>query len=192
MLLNGSFEPVLQLEPLTASERQELQKIWHDYNNYLKRGIVLEKLVKPLTIFPLLRLAGFYERPLQLSIEEGIDRIDIEDEDTCITGRFDILAINPTITSGGKPFWILVIESKNSNVDFSAGLPQLLTYAYPSLTYQDSVWGMVTNGLTYQFVLLKQGTPALYEMMPTLHLYQTIDAFQLLQVLKAICHLQHE
>ena len=53
-----------------------------------------EGLVKALTIFPLLRLAGFYRPPIKLSLQESIAEINIEDEDTTITGRIDILAVN--------------------------------------------------------------------------------------------------
>lgn len=188
MQLNGSFTSLLFLEPLTEFEQQELQQIRDDFANYLTANKVSEGLVKALTTFLLLRLAGFYRFPIEMILEEEIERITIEDEDTLITGRFDILAVNQSSLAGGKPFWILVIESKNSAVATSAGLPQLLTYSYRSLEYQESVWGLVTNGSDYQFVYLKQGTPPTYQLMPVLHLFETERAFQLLQVLKAICN----
>lgn len=125
----GEYSTLLSLEPLTTYEHQELIQIANDFDNYLSAEKVLEGLVKVLTTFPLLRLAGFYRFPVELSLEEGIAKIVIEDEDTFITGRFDILAINKTAIAGSQPFWTLVIESKNSSVDLSAGLPQLLTYA---------------------------------------------------------------
>ncbi|HAA31051.1 MAG TPA: restriction endonuclease subunit R [Cyanobacteria bacterium UBA8553] len=186
----GEYSTLLSLEPLTTYEHQELLQIAHDFDNYLSAEKVLEGLVKVLTTFPLLRLAGFYRFPVELSLEEGIARIVIEDEDTFITGRFDILAINKTALAGSQPFWILLIESKNSSVDLSAGLPQLLAYAYTSLEYQTSVWGLATNGLNYQFVYLTQGTTPMYQLMPPLHLFETERANQLLQVLKALCKLQ--
>jgi len=37
------------------------------------------------------------------------------------------------------PFLILLIETKNSTVNALVGLPQLLTYAYKSLSEQASV-----------------------------------------------------
>ncbi len=185
-----AYSNLLSLEPLTAYEHQELVQIANDFDNYLTAEKVSEGLVKVLTTFPLLRLAGFYRFPVELSLEEGIDRIVIEDEDTFITGRFDSLAINKTSTAGGQPFWILLIESKNSLVDLSAGLPQLLTYAYKSLKYQSPVWGLVTNGLNYQFVYLRQGVYPTYQLMPPLHLFEMERATQLLQILKAFRKLQ--
>ncbi|MGC1395600.1 MAG: restriction endonuclease subunit R [Coleofasciculaceae cyanobacterium] len=186
MQLNGSFTPLLSLEPLTEFEQQELLQIQNDFANYLTAAKVSEGLVKALTTFPLMRLAGFYRFPIEIQLEEGIEKITIEDEDIVITGRFDILAINQIASEDSKPFWVLVIESKNSSIDLTAGLPQLLTYAFKSLADQEAVWGLVTNGLRYQFVYLCQTT---YQLMPDLNLLETERAIQLLQVMKAICKL---
>ncbi len=191
MQFDGSFTPLLSLERLSQFEQQELLQIRDDFRNYLTEGKVLEGLVKALTIFPLLRLAGFYRSPIKISLEEDIDRINIEDEDTLITGRYDILAINRTIrTTTDTYFWVLVIESKNSSVAPSAGLPQLLTYAYNSLERQRSVWGLTTNGELCQFVYIQPGTPPTYQLMPLLNLMESERSIEILQVLKAICKLQ--
>lgn len=191
MQFNGSFTPLLNLEPLTEFEQQELSQIVEDYRNYLVESKIGEGLVKALTIFPLLRLAGFYRSPIKIALEENIAQIHIEDEDTNITGRLDILAVNKTIrTATDTPFWLMVIESKNSLVDPVAGLPQLLTYAYQSLDHQTSVWGLATNGLRYQFVYIQLGDQLIYQIMPDLNLWEIDRTTQLLQVLKAICKLQ--
>lgn len=190
-LANGLFTPLLPLEPLTEEEQQELARIRSDFDSYLTEGRVSEGLVKALTTFPLLRLAGFYRPPLKISLEEDIANIFLEDEDTIITGRLDILAVNktqPTITDA--LFWVLVIESKNSNAAPSAGLPQLLTYAYKSLERQEFVWGLATNGELYQLVYIQKG-PSTYQQMPILSLMDVEPSIQLLQVLKAICKLQN-
>jgi hypothetical protein len=84
-----------------------------------------------------------------------------------------------------------VIESKNSEVAPSAGLPQLLTYAFKSLEHHPSVWGLTTNGQNYQFVYLLPGTPPTYQLMPFLNLMDLKPSTQILQVLKAICKLQN-
>jgi len=187
---NSSFTPLLSLEPLTESEQQEVLQTRNDFDNYLIEGKVTEGLVKALTIFPLMRLAGFYHYPIKISLEENIADIIIEDEDTKITGRMDILAINKSQRTTAYPyFWVLVIESKNSSIDVSEGLPQLLTYAYNSLKNQKSVWGLTTNGRSYQFVYILQGNPPTYQLMPELNLMESERSTQLLQVLKAICQL---
>jgi hypothetical protein len=184
-LPRGTFAPLLDLEPLSEFEQQELGQIQDDFNSYLVEGKVLEGLVQALTTYPLLRLAGFYRSPIQLSIEQNIADIVIEDEDTRITARLDILAFDKLRTA--HPFfWVLVIESKNSSAAPASGLPQFLTYAYKSLEQQDSVWGLVTNGELHQFVHIQAGNPPTYQQMPTLNLLETQSSPQLLQVLKAI------
>lgn len=178
------------MEPLTEIEQQEILQIRNDFWHYFSAGKVYEGLVKFIVLAPLMRLSGFYQYPIGIRLEESIADIDIEDEDTKITGRMDILAVNkamPKIT--GISFWILVIEAKNSSVSALEGLPQLLTYAYKSLEHQESVWGLTTNGLNYWFVYLQQGNPPTYQLLPELNLIDSERSLQLLQVLKAICKL---
>ncbi|MEH2395201.1 MAG: hypothetical protein V7K21_27305 [Nostoc sp.] len=69
------------------------------------------------------------------------------------------------------------------------GLPQLLTYAFKSLNQQLSVWGLVTNGLRYQFVHIKGDQQPTYRLIPLLNFNGSPDAIELLQVFKAICKL---
>jgi hypothetical protein len=184
----GSFTDYLTLQPLSEFEQQDLLRIRNDFERYLAAGKVSEGLVKFLTLAPLMRLAGFYDVLIRLTMEDVI-AISIEDEDTNIKGRMDILAINNAQATTMPPFWVLVIETKNSLADVLQGLPQLLTYAYKSLEQQESVWGLITNGLRYQYVYLRQSTPPTYQLMPLLNLNESPDAIELLQVLKAICQL---
>ncbi|MBN3891112.1 MAG: restriction endonuclease subunit R [Nostoc sp. JL31] len=187
-LSNGSFTNFLRLEPLSEFEQQDLLRIRDDFDRYLSAGKISEGLVKFLTIAPLMRLAGFYDVPIRLTMEDSI-AIAVEDEDRRITGRMDILAINSPQSNIAPPFWVLVIETKNSSVNVIEGLPQLLTYAFKSLDQQSSVWGLVTNGQLYQFVYLRHDNQSTYELMPLLNLSQSPDAIELLQVFKGICKL---
>ncbi len=105
----------------------------------------------------------------------------------------DILAVTRvqnriTIT----PFWILLIETKNSTIDALEGLPQLLTYAHKSLDEQAAVWGVTTNGMNYQFVYIQRGEHPTYQLLPELSLIRPEQTIQLLQVLKAICKLYQQ
>ncbi|MBC6422785.1 MAG: restriction endonuclease subunit R [Hormoscilla sp. SP5CHS1] len=189
-LYDGEFAPFLSLEQVTEAEQQEIIKIRNDFRFYLKEKEASEGQVRLIAVAPLLRLAGFYQFPIQLRVEQAIDRINIEDEDTSITGRFDIIAVNKEKqTANDVNFWVLVIETKPSLADSWAGLPQLLTYAYKSLERQTSTWGLTTNGRNYQFVYIQQGNPPTYMLMPELQLMKSSSAIQLLQVLKAICQL---
>jgi hypothetical protein len=189
-LNNDTYTNFLSLESLTEIEQLELAQIRNDFREYLSVERISEGLVQALTTFPLMRLAGFYRRPIKMSLEQDIANITIEDEDTTITGRFDILAINKEKQiAADLPFWILVIESKNSLIAPRAGLPQLLTYASKSLEHQESVWGLATNGEFYQFVNICKGNPPTYQLMPFLTLMESEPSILLLQVLKAICKL---
>lgn len=185
---DGSFTDYLTLEPLTEFKQQDLSPIRNDFRRYLKAGKISEGMVKFFTVAPLMRLAGFYDIPIRLTMEDVIG-IAIEDEDKIIKGRMDILAVNQAEATTAPSFWVLVIETKNSAIDVFEGLPQLLTYAFKSLEQQSSVWGLVTNGQRYQFVYLNQGNPPIYQLMPLLNLNELPGSILLLQVMKAICQL---
>ncbi|MDM9583367.1 restriction endonuclease subunit R [Nostoc sp. GT001] len=193
-LSNGSFTDFLRLEPLSDFEQQDLLRIRNDFDRYLSAGKISEGLVKFLTIAPLMRLSGFYDVPIRLTMEDSIAmpaavNNAVEDEDKRITGRMDILAINSPQSNIAPPFWVVVIETKNSAVEVGEGLPQLLTYAFKSLAQQPSVWSLATNGLRYQFVYLRHEQQPTYQLMPLLNLNESPGAIKLLQVLKSICKL---
>ncbi len=89
-------------------------------------------------------------------------------------------------TRDDSPFWVLLIEAKNSEIATSAGLAQLLVYAHEALQRQELVWGLVTNGVDYQFVrLVMEGQPR-YELLPQLHFIDQQPGAEVLKVLKAI------
>jgi len=186
-----AFTDFFSLEPLSELEQQEILKIRTDFRRYLSAGKVSEELVKFLVLSPLMRLAGFFDIPIVLTMEDSIP-IEVEDADTLIKGRLDVLAVNqPDAELAAAQFWILVVEAKNSAIDPWAGLPQLLTYAYKSLQQQSSVWGLTTNGRNYQFVYLMRGNPCTYQILPELNLIDRERSLLLAQVLKAICKLQN-
>ena len=190
----GQYATVLTLEDLTEFEQTEIEQISSDFQHYLYAGKVNEGLVKALTTFPMLRLTGFYSQPIELSLEENVMPVVIKERDEVVKGRYDVLAINQSAEQGQTPFWILVAESKNSEIAHSAGLPQLLVYAHQSLSHQSSVWGLMTNGFMYQFVLICAGntpeeTPT-YRLFRPLYLPDPSQATQIIQVLKSLCKLQ--
>jgi len=186
-MYDGSFHDFLTLEPLTDLDWQELQQIRADFLAYLRRGKVSEGQAKLIYINPMLRLAGYNRSPIELRVEEDIQQIYIEDKDTHIRGRFDLVAVNRRVeTSLATLLWVLIVESKNVAASEFSGIAQMLTYAYPSLEQQSSVWGLVTNGATYQFFHVAKAEVLTYQYMPTLSLLESDRAILLLQVLKAI------
>lgn len=193
---NSSILAYLTLEEISEVEHQRLSEIRNLAEIYLRDGNILEGQIKFLFLSPLLWLSGFYHPNLKITLEEGIEQIEIEDENMVIKGRMDILAAERTTKPSLSPIasptalWILLIESKKAGADISVGYPQLLTYAYSVLGKQDSVWGLVTNGITYQFLYLQQGKPSsIYQLFPPLNFLYTEQSVQLLQILKAICEL---
>lgn len=185
--LNNSFDSLLSLEVLTEKENSELEKWSNLFQEYYADGKISEGLIKFIFLAPLMNLAGFYIPNIKITLEEKIADIFIQDEDTLIKGRMDILAVNKQQgRSQTTPFWILVIETKNSSVNVSEGLPQLLTYAYKGIEQQSSVWGLTTNGMDYQFVYIQQGNLPIYQLLPKLDITRPESSLELLQVLKAI------
>ena len=188
--LNDSFTSLLTLKNLTEFEHQELQFIRNVYHEYYSEDKISEGQIKFLFLAPLMKLAGFYQPSIKITLEENIADIYVKDEDTNIKGRMDILAVSKTQESiVTTPFLILVIESKNSSFNALEGLPQLLTYAYKSLDNQTSAWGVTTNGMDYQFVYMQQGNPSVYQLLPKLDITRSTSSIELLQVLKSICQL---
>lgn len=186
---NDSITSLLSLEAITEFEQQELLQIRNLFREYYAAGKISEGQIKFLFLAQLMKLAGFYHPSIKITLEENIASIFVEDEDTIVKGRMDILAVNKTqgrtLTT---PFWILVIESKNSSVNASEGLPQLLTYAYKSLEQQTSVWGLTTNGMDYQFAYIQQGNTPTYQLLPKQDITRPESSIELLQILKAIRH----
>ena len=185
---SDSFTPFLSLEPLTENEQENLEKFRTNFKSYYFDGDILEGQVKFLFISPLMWLSGFYHPNIKITLEEWIANIEIEDEETIIKGRMDILAATRVpAKSNLSALWVLVIETKKFSTNISVGLPQLLTYAYKSLEHQESVWGLTTNGLDYEFVYLQKGEPSTYHQFPRLNLVNVKQSVQLLQAMKAIC-----
>lgn len=187
---NNSFASLLSLESLTEFEQQELLQIQNIFRSYYAAGKISEGQIKFLFLAPLMKLAGFYHPSIKITLEENIAEILVEDEDTSIKGRMDILAVNKTQgRTTTTPFWILVIEAKNSSINAFDGLAQLLTYAYKGIEQQTSIWGLTTNGMDYQVVYIQQGNPPIYQLLPKLDITRGESSIELLQVLKAICKL---
>ena len=190
--LNNSILSFLSLEPLTELEHQEILKIREIFRSYHNAGKVTEGQVRLLPIAQLLWFSGFYRTDINITLEENIAQIDVEDENTIIKGRMDILAVNRlNKKSSETPFVILLIETKNSTINALEGLPQLLAYAYQRLESQAGIWGLTTNGLNYQFVYIRPGNPPTYQLFPELSLIRPEQSIELLQVLKAICRLNY-
>jgi hypothetical protein len=73
-----AFESLLNLEPISESDRHDLDLIRMNFKRYLSAGKALEGVVRFLVIAPLLQLSGFYAPPIMLQVEEAIAPINLE------------------------------------------------------------------------------------------------------------------
>jgi hypothetical protein len=187
LIRQGRFEDFLGLQPLVSEEAEGLGVISSELFDYLENGRISEGQMQLVAIAPLLRLAGYSRSPIEYRVKEQIGSIYIEDRDTYIRGRFDIVAVNRRVQVDAQNLlWILVVESKNMGASEYVGIAQMLTYAYTSLARQEAVWGLVTNGANYQFFYIERGEKPTYRRMPSLNLLDPEPSGRLLQVLKAI------
>ncbi|HEY9853161.1 MAG TPA: restriction endonuclease subunit R [Leptolyngbyaceae cyanobacterium] len=144
-------EWVDNLPEITDIEKQRLDRVKASYLNLVKYSL-LEEAVKMVVVSPLLDMAGFYLPPFRLITENQV-QIAIEDEQTIIKGKIDILVVK-------ERFWVLVIESKRSGISLEAGLPQALAYMLGSPNLDKPVLGMLTNGSSFRFIkLVKENLP---------------------------------
>lgn len=65
-----TYGELLPLEPVTEFEGQEIEQIRLDFQAYWQAGRVLESQIQLLVLGPLLRLAGFYRAPINLTVEQ--------------------------------------------------------------------------------------------------------------------------
>ncbi|MEB3177438.1 MAG: restriction endonuclease subunit R [Nostocaceae cyanobacterium] len=191
--LHSSFNYLPTIEQITKIELKKLEEIsLNFYEQYAEHHLSKEQ-IKLIVISPLMWMAGFYHPTIHILLQENIAVIKIKDENTIISiikGQMDILSVsNGKNKAGINPQWILLIETQNSSVNATDGLPQLLTYAYKSLEIQKYVWGLTTNGMDYQFVFLQQGTQPTYHLFPKLDITRPEHAVRILKTLKAIRNL---
>lgn len=140
-----------------STDVNEMEKFWLDrvqanFSSLMEDPPVLENSVKMLVLSPLLDLAGFYQPPYRLETERSIE-IEAEDEGEIIRGRIDVLILR-------EKFWLVVIESKQSDFTVTKAVPQTLTYMLSSPNPERSTFGMITNGNDFLFLkLVQQPTP---------------------------------
>ncbi|MEO1146362.1 MAG: type I restriction endonuclease [Cyanobacteria bacterium J06638_22] len=130
--------------PLSDIEQRSLDRVKHNYLDLLEDPPILENSVKMVVLAPLLDLAGLYRRPFRITTETSID-IDLEDENTVIRGRIDVLVINEFL-------WLVVIESKRSDFAVTRALPQTLAYMLGNPEQAQSTFGFITNGTEFLFL----------------------------------------
>ncbi|NJO42472.1 MAG: restriction endonuclease subunit R [Cyanobacteria bacterium CRU_2_1] len=137
---------------ISEIERFWLDRVQRNFSSLLEDPPILENSVKMLVLSPLLDLAGFYQPPYRLETEASME-IEAEDEGEIIRGRIDALILR-------ERFWLVVIESKQSDFTVTKAVPQTLTYMFGNPNPERTTFGMITNGNDFLFLkLVRQPTP---------------------------------
>lgn len=169
-----------QAPSLTAAEQQALDRLANNYAYISQEELPLEEVVKLVVISPLLDLAGFYQPPFLIKTEVSTTIEVADDPDLSpVQGKIDILIVQDTL-------WVLILESKPSRLDVTAGIPQALTYLLSAPTPQTR-YAMITNGREVLFLKLDRTSPPQYSRSQTYRLLENDqERSQILQGLKSI------
>jgi hypothetical protein len=135
------------LPNLSELEKVALNRVKQNFLDQLRSRLLIEETVKLVVVSPLLDLAGFYRAPYQVESEVPIQLTIPDEEEGLIQGRIDTLIVR-------RSLWIVLIESKRTQISVHAGIPQALTYLLSRPDGDRPGYGLVTNGS--EFLFLKQ------------------------------------
>jgi hypothetical protein len=169
------------LPELTEQEKLNLEEVKLEFRHLLEYGM-LEPIVKMVVLSPLLKMAGFFRPPFNLTAEKGVSIF--EEDDFSIRGRLDLLVFNPE-------FWILVVEAKGLTYSVERGLPQLLGYMLGSPHPEKPVLGLISNGATFKFIKLIQQDHPIYCESFLFALDSRDDLYTVLRILKKIAQISY-
>ncbi|MGB5595798.1 MAG: restriction endonuclease subunit R [Crocosphaera sp.] len=164
------------LPELTEQETSNLDDVKVEFRHLLEYGM-LEPIVKMVVLSPLLKMAGFFRPPFNMTAEKSVEVF--EEDDLSIRGRLDLLVFQPD-------FWILVVEAKGLAYSIEKGLPQLLGYMLGSPHPEKPLLGLITNGATFKFIKLIREDPPIYCESIPFSLDRGDDLYTVLRILKKI------
>jgi hypothetical protein len=141
---NEAKEPLPDLSEL---ETAALKRVKQNFLDQLRSRLLIEETVKLVVVSPLLDLAGFYRAPYQVESEVPIQLAIPDEKEGLIQGRIDTLVVRQSL-------WIVLVESKRTQISVHAGVPQALTYLFSRPDGDRPGYGLVTNGS--EFLFLKQ------------------------------------
>jgi hypothetical protein len=173
----GEAASISQIEQRSIDRAIDRAK--DNYLALLEDPPVLENSVKMVVLGPLLDLAGFYRRPFRITTETSID-IELEDEETVIRGRINVLVLNDLL-------WLVVIESKRSDFAVVRALPQTLAYMLGNPDQRRPTFGFITNGTQYLFLKAQRQPTAQYATSRLFSLFNPgNELYQVLAILKQL------
>jgi hypothetical protein len=144
---DGAFftEWMAVMAELGEADRLRLDQVRRNYLYQSRDGILLEETIKMVILSPLLELAGFYQAPCKAEVSVEITALG--DHDELLRGRIDALVLQ-------EQLWVVLIEAKKTTFDLELALPQTLTYMAANPRPGQPLYGMITNGSSYQFIKL--------------------------------------
>lgn len=167
------------LTTLEPSDKAALDDLRRRYFYHRSEGNLLEGTVTLLVASPLLTIAGFYDPPFRVRMEESV-LLTLDDGEEVLRGRIDVLVLQ-------EQFWVVLVESKKTTISAWAALPQALAYMMANPYPDKPGYGLVTNGDDIVFIKLQQGAPALYDVSRVFALFTSgRELYGVLQVLKRI------
>jgi hypothetical protein len=174
------------LSDITVEERQQLDRVKSNFSNLLEYPPLLENTVKMVVLSRLLDLANFFLNPFHIKSEPSV-RVESKDEEgITITGEIDVLVSLDRL-------WIVVIEAKKVDFSLEIAKPQLLSYMLAAPNLKRPLYGLITNGVNFQFVKLTQNQNFQYGMSDVFNLFSPHqNLYQVLRILKRLGQLALE
>ncbi len=176
--------PLPALDDLT---KHWLDKIQTDFLSIMKRPLK-EEVVKVMVLSHLLSAANLTSLPFYPNTEESAD-IELSDDPTSdeagtiIRGRIDFLIMH-------RQLWIIVVESKRTQLNVRMGIAQALIHMMASPNDDRPTYGLVLNGTDFLFIKLVKGDRNQYAISPPMTMYSTDSglhsAVQILRKLRSI------
>jgi hypothetical protein len=172
------------LPDLTESEKAILDRVRGRFRYHVVAGDLAESIVNLVVLSPMLELAGFYEPPFRLRGEMAVELevttpID-EVSDRVLKGRLDFLVLLDRL-------WLVVAESKGTELNATKAIPQTLAYMMASPSAEQSVYGMVCNGEQFFFIKLRRGGFPEYDISRVFsQLTLQNELYDVLRVLKSL------
>ena len=144
------------LPVLTETEKVALDRYRDRYLDYSAEGAISEGTINVIMVAPLLELLGLCDSPYRIRGERYV-QITIENEDTVLNGRIDVLVVQ-------NQFWIALVEAKHFGFSVSQAIPQTLAYMMACLNPQTSIFAMITTGEDYTFIKLDRREKPIYTL----------------------------
>jgi hypothetical protein len=129
---------------LDSLEKIALDRIRQRYLYHRNKNKLLEETIKLIVVSPLLELAGLYDPPFELQTEVPVELVLDNNPEEVLRGRIDALVIyeRPQETN----LWVIILESKRSEISIWTALPQALAYAMANPKPDIPSFIVLTNG----------------------------------------------